>query len=62
MFIRNNYYFAKLLPLIFLLSVISQPVKSSSALAAWSLNSNGILELRTKKLQGENSYRIEKIN
>ena len=24
------------------------PVKSSSALAAWSINTNGILELRTK--------------
>ena len=24
------------------------PVKSSSALAAWSLNKNGVLELRTK--------------
>ena len=45
----KNYYFARFLPLIFLLSVISQPVKSSSALAAWSLNSNGLLELRTRK-------------
>ena len=45
----NSYYLARFLPLIFLLNVISLPVKSSSALAAWSLNSNGVLELRTKK-------------
>ncbi len=45
--IRN--YFAKLLPLIFLLSYFNLPAKSSSALAAWALESNGVLELRTKK-------------
>ena len=56
MFIRNNYYFAKLLPLIFLLSVISQPVKSSSALAAWSFKSNWVLELRTKKNSNLKAY------
>ena len=53
---KNNYYFARFLPLIFLLSVTSQPVKSSSALAAWSLNSNGILELRTRKNSNIKAY------
>ncbi len=49
MFKRNYYYFARFLPLIFLLNISILPVKSSSALAAWSLKSNGVLELRTKK-------------
>ncbi len=43
------HYFARFLPLIFLLNIICLPVKASSALAAWALNSNGVLELRTKK-------------
>jgi len=45
----KNDYFARFLPLIFLLNITCLPVKSSSELAAWSLNSNGVLELRTKK-------------
>ena len=46
--LKKNY-FAKFLPLIFLLNFLNFPVKSSSALAAWALKSNGVLELRTKK-------------
>jgi len=45
----NSYYFARFLPIIFLLNTTCLPLKSSSALAAWSLKSNGVLELRTKK-------------
>jgi len=45
----NVYYFARFLPLIFLLNILSLPVKSSSELAAWSFNSNGVLVLRTRK-------------
>ena len=45
----NIYYFAKFLPIIFLLNISCLPVKSSSALAAWSFKSNGVLELRTRK-------------
>ena len=56
MFRINKYYFARFLPLIFLLSVISQPVRSSSSLAAWSLNSNGLLELRTRKNSNLKAY------
>ena len=44
-----NHYFVKSLPLIFLLNTVFLPVESSSALAAWALKSNGVLELRTKK-------------
>ena len=49
MFKLNIFNFARFLPLIFLLNIISLPVKSSSALAALSLKSNGVLELRTNK-------------
>ena len=45
----KTYYFARFLPLIFLLNTINLPVKSSSSLAAWSFKSNGVLEIRTKK-------------
>tara|TARA_Y100000589_G_scaffold124579_2_gene118840 strand:+ start:6114 stop:7202 length:1089 start_codon:yes stop_codon:yes gene_type:complete len=38
------YYFS----IIFLLNGFVSPVRSSSALAAWALRSNGVLELRTK--------------
>ena len=38
-----RYFFALLI-----LNISTSPVESSSALAAWSLKSNGILELRTK--------------
>ena len=43
----NNKLFHYLAAFLFLNSNII-PVKSSSALAAWALNSNGVLELRTK--------------
>ncbi len=46
---KVNSYFTRFLPLIFLLNSTCLPVSSSSALAAWSLKSNGVLELRTKK-------------
>ncbi len=45
----NIFYFARFLPLIFILNIICLPVNSSSALAAWALKSNGVLELRTRK-------------
>ena len=45
----NIYYIKRFLPLIFLLNISFLPVQSSSALAAWSLNPNGVLELRTRK-------------
>ena len=56
MFKLNNYYFARFLPLIFLLNIFTLPVKSSSALAAWSFNSNGLLELRTRKNSNLKAY------
>ena len=46
---KNN--FTKLFNLAFLLfvfNVFNLPVKSSSALAAWALKSDGVLKLRTK--------------
>ena len=43
----NNKLFRYLLVFLFINSAIP-PLKSSSALAAWQLNSNGVLELRTK--------------
>ncbi len=52
----NNYYFTRFLPLIFLLNFICLPVRSSSALAAWSFKSNGVLELRTKKNSNLKAY------
>ena len=52
----SNYYFARFLPLIFLLNATLLPVKSSSSLAAWSLNSNGVLELRTRKNSNIKAY------
>ena len=47
----SRFFFNKLfrcLSILLLFNSSISPVKSSSALAAWSLNSNGILELRTK--------------
>jgi len=52
----NINYFARTLPIFFLLNITCLPVKSSSALAAWSLNSNGVLELRTKKNSNLKAY------
>ena len=46
-----KFFFNKLfrcLSILLLLNFNISPVKSSSALAAWILNSNGVLELRTK--------------
>ena len=40
--------FAGLIPLFLFISSLSLPVKSSSSLAAWSLSSDGVLEIRTK--------------
>ena len=56
MFKLNVHYFVKFLPLIFLFNITCLPVKSSSALAAWSLNSNGVLELRTRKSSQLKAY------
>tara|TARA_Y100001933_G_scaffold42631_1_gene39766 strand:- start:641 stop:1729 length:1089 start_codon:yes stop_codon:yes gene_type:complete len=44
-----NNYFTRILPLVLILNSVSLPVNSSSALAAWALKSNGVLELRTRK-------------
>ena len=52
----NNNYFARFLPLIFLLNITCLPVKASSALAAWSFKSNGVLELRTRKNSNLKAY------
>ena len=38
----------KLASLLFLLNLFNLPLKSSSALAAWALKSDGVLELKTK--------------
>ena len=47
----SKFFFNKLfryLSIFFLFNTSISPARSSSALAAWSLNSNGVLELRTK--------------
>ncbi len=47
----SKFFFNKLfryLSIFLLFNLNISPAKSSSALAAWSLNSNGVLELRTK--------------
>ena len=51
----NNKLFHYLAAFLFLNSNII-PVKSSSALAAWALNSNGVLELRTKSYTNLKAY------
>ena len=48
---KSKFFFNKLfrcLSILLLFNLGILPVRPSSALAAWSLNSNGILELRTK--------------
>jgi len=52
----KDYYFARFLPIIFLLNITCLPVKSSSELAAWSLKPNGVLELRTRKNSNLKAY------
>ena len=51
----KNKLFRYLFVLLFFNTAIS-PVKSSSALAAWALNSNGFLELRTKSNTNLEAY------
>jgi len=51
----NNKLFRYLFVFLFLNSSILQ-VKSSSALAAWALNTNGVLELRTKSNSNLKAY------
>ena len=51
----NKKIFHYLSAFLFLNSAIL-PVKSSSALAAWALNSNGVLELRTKSNTNLKAY------
>jgi N-acetylmuramoyl-L-alanine amidase len=51
----NNKLFHYLSVFLFLNSAIL-PVKSSSALAAWSLKTNGVLELRTKSNTSVKAY------
>ena len=46
---KNNFIkLFKIASLLFVFNVFNLPVKSSSALAAWALKSDGVLELRTK--------------
>ena len=46
---KNNFIkLFKLASLLFVFNVFNLPVKSSSALAAWALKSDGVLELKTK--------------
>jgi len=51
----DNKLFRYLSAFLFLNSLIL-PVKSSSALAAWALNTNGVLELRTKSNTNLKAY------
>ena len=51
----NNKLFRYLSVFLFLNSVIL-PVKSSSALAAWAIKTNGVLELRTKSNTNLKAY------
>jgi len=51
----NNKLFRYLSVFLFLNSAIP-PLKSASALAAWKLNSNGVLELRTKSNTNLKAY------
>ena len=51
----NNKLFHYLFVFLFLNTSI-HPVKSSSALAAWALKNNGILELRTKSNTNLKAY------
>ena len=51
----NNKLFRCLTAFLFLNSA-SLPVKSSSALAAWAINNNGVLELRTKSNTNLKAY------
>ena len=51
----NNKLFRYLAVFLFLNSAIL-PVKSSSALAAWALKTNGVLELRTKSNTNLKAY------
>ena len=46
---KNNFLkLFKLTYLLLIINIFNLPLKSSSALAAWTLKSNGVLELRTK--------------
>ena len=46
---KNNFIrLFKLASLLFIFNVFNLPVKSSSALVAWALKSNGVLEIKTK--------------
>ncbi len=51
----DNKLFCYLSVFLFFNSLIL-PVKSSSALAAWALNTNGFLELRTKSYTNLKAY------
>tara|TARA_B100000963_G_scaffold194157_1_gene168973 strand:+ start:484 stop:669 length:186 start_codon:yes stop_codon:yes gene_type:complete len=46
---KNNFSkLFKLVSLFFIFNTSTLPLESSSALAAWALKSDGVLELRTK--------------
>jgi len=51
-----NYKLFRCLPVFLFLNSTILPVKSSSALAAWSIKTNGVLELRTKSNTNLKAY------
>ncbi len=53
-FFSNKLF--RYLPVVLLLNSVNPPVRASSALAAWELKTNGVLELRTKSNANLNAY------
>ena len=53
-FFSNKLF--RYLPVVLLLNSVIPPVRASSALAAWELKTNGVLELRTKSNANLNAY------
>ena len=51
-----NYNLLRYLSIFLFFNFTTNPVKSSSALAAWALNKNGVLELRTKSNTNLKAY------
>jgi len=55
----NKFFNDKLfryLSIFLFLNSVTLPIKSSSALAAWALKTNGVLELRTKSNTNLKAY------
>ena len=51
-----NYKLLRYLSIFLFLNFTTTPVKSSSALAAWALKKNGVLELKTKSNTNLKAY------